>query len=218
MQNPLQVDTTTYRVTYNGNILRFKDFEEDVEAYSAREAVEKVYSYYCDDDYFPQDDGSILDCDGNMIADADGDRIRYDGGFFEAEEAPEFEDAKTVLDEAAEETGLNAYSFCNDFISIIVDKTNEYTGNTPQKLDAFLANMQKEGVSSGLFGEFDDQKHAYDMEEFERELDEDTGAPVLDKEHFTHYIFEEFFKKLHCELFETYRSPFWEYKHDMLHK
>jgi len=37
------------------------------------------------DNYFPQEDGSIKDCDGHTIAEADDDTIEYDGGGFCAE-------------------------------------------------------------------------------------------------------------------------------------
>lgn len=35
--------------------------------------------------YFPQADGSIVDCDGNILAESDDDTIEYDGGYFYAE-------------------------------------------------------------------------------------------------------------------------------------
>lgn len=33
-----------------------------------------------------QEDGSIKDCDGQIIAEANDNHIKYDGGYFEAEE------------------------------------------------------------------------------------------------------------------------------------
>ena len=42
-----------------------------------------------DENYFPQEDGSILDCDGNELATATDDTIDYDGGCFSAEEIEE---------------------------------------------------------------------------------------------------------------------------------
>lgn len=38
-----------------------------------------------DANYFPQEDGSILDCDGNEVATATDTVIEYDGGCFSAE-------------------------------------------------------------------------------------------------------------------------------------
>ena len=76
----------TYKVTYSGNSTRFKTLDTEVRANSEREAVEKAYAYYRDENYFPQEDGSIRDCDGELIATADSNTIEYDGGCFSAEE------------------------------------------------------------------------------------------------------------------------------------
>jgi hypothetical protein len=76
----------TYKVTYNGNDSCFKNFEVEVNARSEREAVEDVYSKYLDLNYFPQEDGSIHDCGGNIIASPTDDVIEYDGGCFKADE------------------------------------------------------------------------------------------------------------------------------------
>jgi hypothetical protein len=80
----------TYKITYSGNASRFRDFEDTANANSAREAVEDVFQKIMDENYFPQEDGSIKDCDGHTIADADDDCIEYDGGYFEAEIIPDF--------------------------------------------------------------------------------------------------------------------------------
>ena len=76
----------TYKVTYSGNARRFKNFSLDVNANHEREAVENVFQQVIDENYFPQEDGSIKDCDGNTISEADDDTIEYDGGCFSAEE------------------------------------------------------------------------------------------------------------------------------------
>ena len=76
----------TYKVTYNGNSSRFSNFEMLTNANSEREAVEDVYAERFDTNYFPQPDGSIDDCDGHTIADANDDTIEFDGGYFSAEE------------------------------------------------------------------------------------------------------------------------------------
>lgn len=75
----------TYKVSYSGNACRFRNFESEVNANSEREAVEKVYQQVMDENYFPQEDGSILDCDGNEVATANDTVIEYDGGCFSAE-------------------------------------------------------------------------------------------------------------------------------------
>lgn len=74
-----------YKVTYTGNATRFQNMTEEVTANSEREAVEQVYKRKLDSDYFPQEDGSIRDCDGNIIAKPDDNVIEYDGGCFKAE-------------------------------------------------------------------------------------------------------------------------------------
>jgi len=74
-----------YKVTYSGNSTRFNNLELTVIAKSEREAVEKIYQRVMDDNYFPQDDGSILDCDGYEVATANDNFIEYDGGYFCAE-------------------------------------------------------------------------------------------------------------------------------------
>lgn len=76
----------TYKVTYSGNSTRFRKFKATVSANTEREAVEKAYSYALGSNYFPQEDGSIKDCDGEIIAFATDKVIDYDGGCFSAEE------------------------------------------------------------------------------------------------------------------------------------
>ena len=76
----------TYKVTYSGNAIRFRNFSSEVNANYEREAVENVFQQVMDENYFPQEDGSILDCDGNELATATDDTIDYDGGCFSAEE------------------------------------------------------------------------------------------------------------------------------------
>ena len=75
-----------FKVTYSGNSTRFRDFEYTVGAKTPREAVEKIYQRVLDSNYFPQTDGCIKDCDGNLIAEKGDDTIEYDGGQFSAEE------------------------------------------------------------------------------------------------------------------------------------
>lgn len=75
-----------YTVYYVGNSTRFIKFKREVLAESERQAVENVFGTYMPDNYFPQDDGTIKDCDGYTIADKDDQTIKYDGGYFFAEE------------------------------------------------------------------------------------------------------------------------------------
>ena len=78
-----------YKVTYSGNASKFRNFEMEVNANSEREAVENAYSQVLDSSYFPQEDGSIKDCDGEIIARPTDETIEYDGGCFSAEEIEE---------------------------------------------------------------------------------------------------------------------------------
>ena len=76
----------TYLVTYTGNSSRFKGFSQPVKAKSKRLATEHIYSLYLDGQYFPQDDESILDAQGNLVASPTDEAMAYDGGYFVAEE------------------------------------------------------------------------------------------------------------------------------------
>lgn len=75
-----------FKVSYKGNSTRFKGFSIEVSSNTAREAVEDVYGEVLDSNYFPQDDGRILDCSGEEVALADDTQIEYDGGSFSAKE------------------------------------------------------------------------------------------------------------------------------------
>ena len=75
-----------YKVTYSGNSSRFRKFSSEVNANTEREAVENVFQQVMDKNYFPQEDGSIKDSDGEEIATATDTTIEYDGGCFSAEE------------------------------------------------------------------------------------------------------------------------------------
>lgn len=98
-----------FTITYNGNSSRFKGLSEEVQAMSGREAVEEFYKSRCEDNYFPQSDGSILNMDGDIIChDSADDSIHFDGGYFNAMEqyglykngkqiADSYQEACTVL-------------------------------------------------------------------------------------------------------------------------
>jgi len=75
----------TYKVTYTGNASRFKNLNEEVNATSERAAVEIAYSQILNNSYFPQEDGTIKDSDGEIIAGPTSNTIDYDGGCFIAE-------------------------------------------------------------------------------------------------------------------------------------
>ncbi len=76
----------TYKVTYTGNSTYYNGFENLLNSKSEREAVELTFSKVMPQNYFPQDDGSVKDCDGHTIAeDANDAYFEYDGGYFSAE-------------------------------------------------------------------------------------------------------------------------------------
>lgn len=82
-----------FRITYTGNSTGWKNTDEFIFARSAREAVEGFYQTFLDYNYFPQDDGTIHDVAGNVIASPDpfyDDKIEYDGGHFIAQEVTNF--------------------------------------------------------------------------------------------------------------------------------
>ncbi len=74
-----------YKVIYTGSVERYKNRFSIELATDEREAVRESYARVHDSDYFPQDDGTVLDCDGNIIMDQDDDTIYYDGGYYIAE-------------------------------------------------------------------------------------------------------------------------------------
>lgn len=76
----------TIKVTCDGNVLELRNFSRKVNVNSERRAVEKVYASRYEGDCFPKGDSRIFDCDGNLIADANDDCIRYENGYFVAEE------------------------------------------------------------------------------------------------------------------------------------
>lgn len=75
-----------YKVMYIGISRRFAGFEKNVYALSKREAVIEAYKSSYGDNFFPQEDGSVRDCDGYVILGAGQDNLIYgDAGYFYAE-------------------------------------------------------------------------------------------------------------------------------------
>ena len=80
---------TTYKITYNGNSTQAKLFLLNgyyLTADNANEAVVTFYRMFMDDNYFPQEDGSIEDEEGREVMAPMEDCISYDGGYFYATE------------------------------------------------------------------------------------------------------------------------------------
>lgn len=78
-----------YIVRYQGSELSLRNLSVIVIAQSKGQAVEDFYCEYFNENYFPQEDGSIQDCFGDVIAEAGSHTIKYAGGYFYAEEEKE---------------------------------------------------------------------------------------------------------------------------------
>lgn len=87
----------TYKVTYSGVSLKFKNLELTINAESERGAVETIFKQVMGHNYFPQEDGSILDCDGDEIASATDTVIEHDGGYFTAELLDDENDTNEIV-------------------------------------------------------------------------------------------------------------------------
>ena len=72
-----------FSVYYAGRATRFNGFETEIWAQNAKEAVLKVCNNLID--LFIQDDGVVLDCDGDVISKPHWDFIKHDGGTFSAD-------------------------------------------------------------------------------------------------------------------------------------
>lgn len=75
-----------YTVYYHGTHPRFTHFQREVFADSKQSAVEKVYSEL-GLPYNTDDNGSIYDDNGILIADHTDETIRFGNGYFYADES-----------------------------------------------------------------------------------------------------------------------------------
>ena len=75
---------TNYIISYRGNSTKHKNTKIEASANSAHDALRNFWSQRFDDNNFPQENGDILDCDGNLVAAKGDDRFSYDGGYFVA--------------------------------------------------------------------------------------------------------------------------------------
>lgn len=81
----------TYRISYSGVNSKFKGIDVEINAHNGKQAVRILYALYCGQNCFPQDNGSIKDSDGVVIAEPNDNYIKFDGGYFEAHELQEVE-------------------------------------------------------------------------------------------------------------------------------
>ena len=80
-------------INYDGNSSflkrRVKNQNILISADNERQAVEEFYESYFNTNYFPQEDGTVFDCDGNILAEPNDCTFFYDGGYISAEEVEE---------------------------------------------------------------------------------------------------------------------------------
>ena len=116
----------TFKINYIGTSTWPKHLTSrliTITAETAREAVEKFFSRYFNDNYFPQENGEIKDSQGNVIAWSDTNYIRHDGGIFEAIELTPAEDLAEMLNSEFKENIFRA-----EGDRVIAEKYN-YPGN-----------------------------------------------------------------------------------------
>lgn len=86
-----------FKVIYSGSVERYKNAFSIELAIDERDAVRQSYARVHDLNYFPQEDGTVQDCDGNIIQDLDENTIYYDGGYYIAKK---LDDASDDLNQA----------------------------------------------------------------------------------------------------------------------
>jgi hypothetical protein len=74
-----------FKVIYTGTIERYKNAFSIELATDERDATRQSYARIHERDYFPQDDGTVKDCDGNIIQDIGEDTIYFENGYYIAE-------------------------------------------------------------------------------------------------------------------------------------
>jgi hypothetical protein len=79
----------TFQITYSGVNshlkLALRNNPQEVEANTAREAVEQYYSTFRNESYWPDHQGNIFDADGHLVCGSNDDEIHFDGGYIRAE-------------------------------------------------------------------------------------------------------------------------------------
>lgn len=91
-----------FRIYYTGFSTRYKNLSEVVEGQDPKELLERFYQSILDENYFPEEDGTIKDMDGEVIREPDDTDIFYDGGYFMIEEIT-YQDEELELLEVVEE-------------------------------------------------------------------------------------------------------------------
>lgn len=135
----------TYKVSYSGNSTKFNSYGSLMIVYanSEREAVENLYRDYLDTNYFPQEDGSIQDCDGYTIAGPDDVCIEYDGGYLTAEE--ETFDVIFDDDDFSDEKGFAlSYKECKQYIDTYNGTNESYFADYKSGTVSIVSNITGE--------------------------------------------------------------------------
>jgi hypothetical protein len=118
-----------YKVIYTGSVERYKNRFSIELATDEREAVRQSYARVHDLDYFPQDDGTVLDCDGNIIQNKTEDTIYYDGGYYIAFEIQyENDDLDQVMNLDGEKE-REIVPILQDALNILFNSKKKKNGN-----------------------------------------------------------------------------------------
>jgi hypothetical protein len=118
-----------YKVVYTGSVERYaRKFSIEL-ATSEREAVRQSYARVHDLDYFPQDDGTVLDCDGNIIQNKTEDTIYYDGGYYIGFEIEYEDDDLNQALNLEGEKGREIAPILQDALNILFNSKKKKNGN-----------------------------------------------------------------------------------------
>lgn len=118
-----------FKVVYTGSVERYKNRFSIELATSEREAVRQSYARVHDLDYFPQDDGTVLDCDGNIIMDQDDESIYYDGGYYIAERLEQDSDDLDQVMNLDGEKEREIVPILQDALNILFNSKKKKNGN-----------------------------------------------------------------------------------------
>lgn len=152
-------------------------------------------------------------CDYLMRCSADEiySKILCDNALFD--DLPDTESfLKDMLKEAANEEGLEKYSFCDEFVEDIATELIEYENPL-----IFFQSLQNNGCQSGMIGllVYNSDclaiygRHCNDMEEFREDLEDETGTSIHANRNTYRYVwlcwlcYEEFAFRIGRYLFEN---------------
>jgi hypothetical protein len=117
-----------FKVVYTGSVERYKNRFSIELATDERDAVRQSYARVHDLDYFPQDDGTVLDCDDNIIMDQDDNTIYYDGGFYVAERLEQDSDDLNQAMNLDAEKGREMEELFKDALNVLFNSKIKING------------------------------------------------------------------------------------------